>query len=125
MSIDYANYGGLVKWGTRIGDTDKWEYCAPVGSFRSNRYGLYDMVGNVSEWCSDWHNADYYTQSPSSNPQGPSSATKPYEKVLRGGSWSTTNGIHLRVAARASSHPSKSYNNRGFRCVIESPAAKQ
>ena len=60
---DYANYSGT-------GGKDKWDLCSPVGSFKPNGYGLYDMVGNVWEWCADWYDKDYYESSPASNPTG-------------------------------------------------------
>ena len=89
VAQDHANYVGT-------GGKDKWDKCAPVGSFAANGYGLYDMAGNVAEWCSDWFGSDYYSSSPLRNPQGPSSGSF---RVVRGGSWSSS-VAWLRVAAR-------------------------
>jgi formylglycine-generating enzyme required for sulfatase activity len=71
-------------WPT-IAARDGYVYTAPVGRFRANAFGLYDMHGNVWEWCWDGYQADYYRGSPAADPPGPSQAAG---RVLRGGSWS-------------------------------------
>ena len=91
----YANYG--VTDGK-----DKWEYCAPVGSFKPNGYGLFDMVGNVFEWCQDWFDSDEDA------------------RVLRGGGW-LINTNSLRVAYRHGSTPTSWNSYIGFRCVSGLP----
>ena len=106
ISHDDANYEGT-------GGKDKWDRCAPVGSFEPNGYGLYDMAGNVWEWCSDWYAEDYYSSSPLRNPQGPSLGNR---RVLRGGSWLSYPGV-LRAAARSFYPPTFTYSGYGFRCV--------
>ncbi|MFC1712394.1 formylglycine-generating enzyme family protein [Candidatus Poribacteria bacterium] len=101
---------------------DGYKRSAPVGSYPPNSYGLYDMAGNVYEWCADWSDVSYdsssfdvryYPNSPERNPKGPDSGVV---RVLRGGSWSTT-PHSLRVANRHTCEPSGSNSNIGFRCV--------
>ena len=103
LAGDDANYDGK----------DKWEYCSPVGSFAANGYGLYDMAGNVWEWCQDWYDGDYYSSSPATNPLGPDTGTL---RVLRGGSWYSST-FTLRVAYRDCYGPLNRSNYLGFRCV--------
>ncbi len=92
---------------------------SPVGCFPPNGYGLYDMAGNVSEWCNDWYAFNYYSASPETNPAGPASGTT---RMYRGGSWANDGGaINCRVASRGTAYPD--YRNRsdsrGFRvCLI-------
>ena len=95
LARDYANYQGTD-------GKDKWRYTAPVGSFKPNGYGLYDMAGNVWEWCQDWYDSGQD------------------QKVLLGGSW-FYNTYYLRLANPTSYHPDIRTYRYGFRCVSGSP----
>jgi formylglycine-generating enzyme required for sulfatase activity len=117
--------GRIYPWGnefpTRLhanfGKTEWNNHAAlvPVGKLEDGKspYGIYDMAGNVWEWVSDWYDPNYYQNSPSQNPTGPSSAEL---KVLRGGSWSDTPN-NLRSANPHIYEPGIRYHNVGFRCA--------
>ena len=87
---------------------------APAGSFKPNRWGLYDMHGNVWEWCSDYHAEDYYASANNLDPKGPRSGDA---RVLRGGSWFDL-GQGCRSANRVSLKPAHRYAYYGFRVVV-------
>ncbi|MBA7667080.1 Hercynine oxygenase [subsurface metagenome] len=93
---------------------DVMPYTAPVGSFSANGYGLYDMTGNVGEWCNDWCDGNYYNVSLYDNPTGPASGTY---RLLRGGGWSGL-ALGCRVAYRYSGVPSIRLG-LGFRIVLD------
>lgn len=107
-----ANYDadGTRDWTTTA---DMLKYLEPVGSFAPNGYGLYDMAGNVEEWCADWYDEDYYPDSPRNNPKGPNSGS---ERVLRGGCW-CFNESNLPCAGRGIEFPTLAFNFDGFRCA--------
>lgn len=151
--FEYAARGGLVRkrfaWGDELTPGDRWmantwqgrfptdnsagdgfKTTAPVASFAGNGYGLYDLTGNVWEWCSDWYRADYYKTCASgamlSNPEGPADSYDPLEpgekkKVQRGGSFLCTDQYCARylVGARGKGEVKSAYCHVGFRCASD------
>ncbi|RKY30134.1 MAG: formylglycine-generating enzyme family protein [Candidatus Omnitrophota bacterium] len=121
---EYACRAGTTTeyyWGDSIDGRYAWyndnsaRQIHPVGQKLPNAWGLYDMLGNVYEWCEDWYDRDYYSRSPRTDPAGPSWGLF---RVLRGGSWSTY-ADYIRGGSRLSNDPSERYFNVGFRVVVD------
>jgi formylglycine-generating enzyme required for sulfatase activity len=104
-SRDKANFEGTS-------GNDTYLYTAPVKSFDPNEFDLYDMSGNVWEWCKDGFSKNYFVLSPTTDPQGPAEFK---DHVVRGGSWASDRKEYLRISYRTSMTRS---NKVGFRCVL-------
>jgi iron(II)-dependent oxidoreductase len=119
---EYAARGGLKNKNYPDGDqTDstkvnygrKYKGILPVGSFKPNSYGLFDITGNVWEWISDYYGSDYYSSSSAENPKGPDRGRF---KVIRGGSWHS-GAMCVQTFYRNGLSPSWVDFAVGFRCV--------
>ena len=112
MSYIYAgsDFPGSVAWFI----TNSNHVSHEVGAKRPNELGLYDMCGNVSEWCSDFYSHDYYKQSPTFNPKGPTSGIN---HVNRGGGWQMPD-TYLRISTRNLSSDDERNSALGFRLAM-------
>jgi formylglycine-generating enzyme required for sulfatase activity len=135
LSSRQANFNGAFPYG----GADKGPYLrktAKVGSYPPNAWGLYDMHGNVAEWCADWYDPDYYRHSPKVDPKGPANGVLPtgykdwqtpgegqFYRVARGGCW-VDEARGCRSAYRFRAMPHEPYRLIGFRvvCEVEAPA---
>jgi formylglycine-generating enzyme len=116
-----AARGGLdgqdFPWGDKITPADArfnvTDGPGPVGKFKPNAYGLYDMSGGVAEWVNDWFDRAYYAQAPEKNPQGPAAGKY---RMVRGGAWSD-GPRRVTVFFRNWVRPNQTTPNIGFRCA--------
>jgi serine/threonine-protein kinase len=107
------DYNELPKYGWHKANAGGKSH--PVGTLLTNDFGLFDMHGNLYEWCGDYYDEKRYSASTPNDPNGPSAGS---QRVTRGGAWDYT-ASHCRSASRTANPPSTHYHSHGFRCVAE------
>ena len=117
ISTDQANYNGYYIYGDGLRGVYH-EKPMPVGSYPANKFGLFDMHGNVWEWFSGWYDQRYYGKTPADDPQGPATGAL---KVMRGGSWYTS-PRSLRAANRHGVSTKTGLDDYGMRLVSNRPS---
>jgi len=115
ITPEQVNYNGSVPYAEGKKGLNR-EKTIPVQSLPPNPWGLYEMHGNVWEWCADWYDAQYYQTSPEDDPPGPDAGKG---RVVRGGSWFYY-GRSVRSAVRNRNSPDYRINFLGFRLVCSS-----
>ena len=112
-------WGGRFVVRERCNSTNYYGTTTPVDEFPDGRspYGIWDMAGNVYEWCSDCYDEEYYKSSPATNPQGPEGGQ---ERSIRGGDYQETRA-GVRTTHRTGQAETYNRDNIGFRCVLDTP----
>jgi formylglycine-generating enzyme required for sulfatase activity len=118
LSSSQANFDGSQPYGQGASIGPYLNRPTAVCSYPPNDFGLFDMHGNVWEWCQDWYDANYYSSSPKEDPPGP---TDGQQRVLRGGCWSS-GAANCRSAYRGRSEPGNHIYRFGFRVLLQTAA---